>query len=145
MDLVDLAGDALRHPRNGCILITACGHDDLIGCENADIRGDFKGLGVIPSEPGDRYSFVNRWLEGMRVRFNVSNNLVLDHKSVWIRSGIGMAGQLALPVRRYQTKAVPSLRSPGFCQSVLFEDEVVNSPLFKQVTGGEACLSATNH
>src|ERR1700751_354080 len=56
-----------------------------------------------------------------------------------------MTGQLALPVRCYQTKGVPALRSPGFCESVLFEDDVVNSPLLEQVAGGQARLSATDH
>ena len=56
-----------------------------------------------------------------------------------------MAGELALPVRRDQTKGVPSFRAPGFCESVLFKDNVVNSPLLQQVAGGEAGLSAADH
>ena len=92
MNLVDLHGDTLRHARNGCILITACGHDHLIGCEGANIRRDFEGVGIVSMKPCDRYLFVDWWVEGARVRFDVGNNLILLHKSMRVGSGIGVAG-----------------------------------------------------
>src|ERR1700693_4135412 len=100
MKLVDLWGDTLRHARNGRILIAAGGYNHLIGGENANIRRDFERIRVIPLKAAARYPFLNGWSEGMRVRFNVGNNLIFQHKSVRIRSGIRMTGQLALPVWR---------------------------------------------
>jgi hypothetical protein len=56
-----------------------------------------------------------------------------------------MPGQLALPVWRDQAKGVPALRAPGFCQPVLFEDDVVDSSLLQKVAGGKTRLSAADH
>src|ERR1700760_2074962 len=109
MNLVDVRGDALRHARNGGILIATSSHNDLVGGENADLGGDFEGTGIVSPQSGNRHPFVNGWLEGTGVRLDVGDNLVLHHKSVWIGSGIRMTGQLALPVGCDQTKSLPSL------------------------------------
>ena len=56
-----------------------------------------------------------------------------------------MARELALPVRRNETKGVPSFRAPGFCESVLFKDNVVDSPFLQSVAGREPGLSAADY
>ncbi len=145
MDLVDLRRNPLGHARNGGILVAAGGHDHLVGGENTQIARDFEGLGIVPLQPRDRHPFVDGWSERLRVRFDVCNDLILHHKSVRIGPGVRMARELALPIRRDQTKGVPSLRAPGFCESVLFEDDVVDSPLLQEVAGRESRLSAADH
>ncbi len=56
-----------------------------------------------------------------------------------------MTRKLALPVRCYQTEGIPSLRAPGFCKSLFFEYDMVNSALLEQIAGRESRLSTADH
>ncbi len=67
MNLVNVRGDALRHARNGGVLIAASGHNDLVGGENADVGGNFEGPAILSSQSGNCGPFIDRRLKGTGV------------------------------------------------------------------------------
>src|SRR5688500_15093409 len=55
-----------------------------------------------------------------------------------------MTGQAALPVRRYQAERVPAFASPGMCDAVRLQHDVVEPALLQAVTDGEPGLAAAD-
>ena len=60
-------------------------------------------------------------LEGVEI----VEDFVLDHEAVRVGAGIGMAGQLALPVRRDEAERVPPLVAPFVHARLLLEHDMV--------------------
>jgi len=146
-------GVQLNHPvwqrgragRHLGLVIDADRHDHPVGAQLAPV-----GAQPVAAAGSRCYllhgdAFAQRRLEVGPEALHPGDDLVLDHEAVRVVAVIGVAGQLALPVRRDQGKAVPAFVFPGVEGLVLFQHQVIDVVVAKPVTGGEAGLAAAHH
>jgi hypothetical protein len=92
----------------------------------------------------DRDALAHRRLDQLRVVFHIADDIVLEHEAVGVVTGIGVAGQLALPIGGDETKAVPTLGRPSMGDPVLLEDDMADALRLQAVAHREAGLAAAD-
>jgi hypothetical protein len=131
--LLDPLGQPPGQRRNRRRVIRAGGHHDLVGGEVPGARAELEHPAGAPTHPRDAHPLRQRRPEVRRIVLEVADYLVADHEAVRISALIGVAGELALPVRRNQAERVPTPYLPLVSDLVRLDDDVLHAALSQAV------------
>ncbi len=81
VDLRQLAGQPVGQPGDQRHLVRTRGQYDLIGYQLAATGTDQSPAFSIAAQAGSRDPFNDRWIEGPRICFDISNNVVAYHRT----------------------------------------------------------------
>ena len=82
--------------------------------------------------------------ERCHIGVDIFDDLVAQHEAVRIGARVGIARQLALPVRRHQAERVPALRPPGMAGALLLEHHVVDATALEEPADRQAGLAGAD-
>ena len=88
------------------MVVTASCHNHLVGSIVALVGRHLK---QVTNSANALYgnAFLQRWIEGAGIVFNILNNLVSLHEPIGVAAGVNIARESTLPVGRHQTERIP--------------------------------------
>ena len=143
MELEDRGGKTFGDPWNVGLMVAADGEDDGVR-GGGTVGGVDQEATVGSGDQRDPDAFLQRRFDATGVVLHIGDDIVTDHETVRIVAGVIEAGQFALPVRRDQAEAVPTLRAPGMGDAVFLEHDVIDGVGGQVIAHGQAGLAAAN-
>lgn len=145
VQLHNARGQPLGHPRRQRHLVRPGREHDLLGGQLAVARGDpIAPLGLVP-QPGRGDALGERDIEELHIVLDITDDVLAHHEALGIVPLVREAGQLTLPVRRYQTEGVPAPVSPITTRAVPLEHDVVDPRAREVVAHRQPRLPAADH